>query len=136
MSFGAGPFDLMFSIVPVFIVIVFVIVIGIIVINVIKGISTWKYNNSQPVLTVPAEVVSRRSDVTGNMSNAGAGNGIQHRHVLTTYYVTFEVESGDRLEFLVPDREYGMVVEGDSGKVTFQGTRYLGFVRIRNTTLT
>lgn len=41
----------------------------------------------------------------------------------TTYYVTFEVESGDRIELIVPDREYGLMVEGD------QGTRYISFDR-------
>mgnify|MGYP000784206328 FL=1 len=45
----------------------------------------------------------------------------------TTYYVTFQVESGDRMELSVDDSEYGMLVEGDEGKLTFQGSRYLGF---------
>ena len=37
------------------------------------------------------------------------------------------VESGDRMELSVDDSEYGMLVEGDEGKLTFQGSRYLGF---------
>ena len=45
----------------------------------------------------------------------------------TRYYVTFQVESGDRMEFSVSGREYGLLVEGDTGRLTFQGTRYLGF---------
>ncbi|MCD7839604.1 MAG: DUF2500 domain-containing protein [Erysipelotrichaceae bacterium] len=45
----------------------------------------------------------------------------------TYYYVTFELSSGDRMEFSVKGREYGMLVEGDKGQLTFQGTRYLGF---------
>lgn len=45
------------------------------------------------------------------------------------YYVTFEVESGDRMEFSVYGKEYGMLAEGDEGKLTFQGSRYLGFER-------
>jgi len=49
----------------------------------------------------------------------------------TTYFTTFEVESGDRMELKVPDKEYGMLVEGDEGKLTFQGTRYKGFERNR-----
>ena len=47
----------------------------------------------------------------------------------TWYYVTFEVESGDRIELGVNGTEYGMLVEGDYGKLSFQGTRYLGFER-------
>lgn len=44
-------------------------------------------------------------------------------------YVTFQVESGDRMELNVSGTEYGMLIEGDYGELTFQGTRYLGFVR-------
>ena len=47
----------------------------------------------------------------------------------THYYVTFQFDSGDRLELHVPGREYGMMAEGDVGDLTFQGTRYLGFDR-------
>ena len=47
----------------------------------------------------------------------------------TTYYVTFEVESGDRMEFIVPHSQYGYIAEGDYGKLTFQGTRFLDFQR-------
>lgn len=45
------------------------------------------------------------------------------------YYVTFQFESGDRMEFQVYGSEYGMLAEGDEGKLTFQGTRYLSFER-------
>jgi hypothetical protein len=43
--------------------------------------------------------------------------------------VTFEVKSGDRMELQVQGHEYGMLVEGDFGELTFQGNRYLGFAR-------
>ena len=39
------------------------------------------------------------------------------------------VESGDRMEFAIRGTEYGLLAEGDRGKLTFQGTRYLGFQR-------
>ena len=35
------------------------------------------------------------------------------------------------MELLIPREEYGMLVEGDQGSLTFQGTRYLGFQRRR-----
>ena len=54
---------------------------------------------------------------------------MHHTHTATSYYATFQVESGDRIEFLVSGTEYGMLAEGDSGKLTFQGTRYLNFQR-------
>ena len=36
---------------------------------------------------------------------------------------------GDRLELPVDGSDYGLLVEGDTGKLSFQGTRYLGFQR-------
>ena len=52
-----------------------------------------------------------------------------HMSTSTSYYVTFQVESGDRLELRMSGRDYGMLAEGDDGKLSFQGTRYLGFER-------
>ena len=34
-----------------------------------------------------------------------------------------------RMELSVTGREYGMLSEGDAGRLSFQGTRYLGFER-------
>lgn len=56
--------------------------------------------------------------------------GVNNHSHNTTYYVTFQFESKERMEFLVRGREYGMLVEGDYGRLTFQGIRYLGFERI------
>ena len=44
-------------------------------------------------------------------------------------HISFEVESGDRMEFELRGNEYGLLAEGDLGKLTFQGTRYLSFER-------
>ena len=43
--------------------------------------------------------------------------------------VTFEVESGDRIEFHITGLQYGKLKEGDTGVLSFQGTRYLSFER-------
>ena len=42
---------------------------------------------------------------------------------------TFEVESGDRMELRVPSNEYGYLIVGDQGDLSFQGTRCLSFNR-------
>ena len=106
---------------------VFLLVSSIIVVMIVKGISQWSKNNQSPRLTVPATIVSKRT----NISHHHSGTSNMHHHTSTTYYVTFQVESGDRMEFHVSGQEYGLLVEGDRGKVTFQGTRYLGFARTR-----
>ncbi len=125
-----GSFDLMFSIVPIFIGITFILVFGTIIFGIVRGIKTWSYNNSQPVLTVIAKLVTKRTDVTSHMHNAN-DNGMHHHSASTTYYVTFEVESGDRMEFNIGQKEYGMLVEEDIGRLKFQGSRYLGFERVK-----
>ncbi len=51
------------------------------------------------------------------------------RHASTRYYIAFQVESGDRIELSVSGADYGMLAEGDQGRLTFQGTRFLSFDR-------
>jgi len=108
--------------------IMFLLVFGIIIFTFLKGIGQWNYNNKQPVLTVVARVVTKRANTSRHHHHH---DNHVHSSTSTSYYVTFEVESGDRMEFRVPGREYGMLAEGDLGKLTFQGTRYHSFERIR-----
>ena len=82
-----------------------------------------------PRLTVDAELVSRRTEVSTFHHGGHNGTDMCHTSSSTTYYVTFQVDSGDRMEFSVSGQEYGLLAEGDRGKLTFQGTRYLGFER-------
>ena len=124
MGFGFGMGFDMFSIM---FTIVFVLVIGTFIVTAVKGICQWNKNNNSPRLTVPATVVSKRTNVTRH--HHGGANGHHHHNTSTTYYVTFQVESGDRMELHVAGHEYGLLVEGDNGRLTFQGTRYLGFER-------
>ena len=79
-------------------------------------------------LTVEATVSSKRQNVDVHHHNTGDNNAM-HTTTSTTYYVTFQVASGDRMELRVGGREYGQLAEGDFGELTFQGTRYLGFER-------
>lgn len=104
-----GGFSTMFSLIVA-------LVIGVFIYIFIKGISQWGKNNSSPMLSVPAVAVSKR------IYNA-------HEHA-SQYYVTFQFESGDRTEFSVNGRQFGMIAEQDFGKLTFQGTRFISFERM------
>ena len=117
---GFDLFGVMFTL-------VFVLVIGMFVVTAVRGISQWNKNNNSPRLTVSATIVAKRTNVTHHHHN-GAG-GHHHHHTSTTYYVTFQVDSGDRMELQVDGTEYGMLIEGDRGELSFQGTRYLSFER-------
>ena len=117
-GFGFGLHNVMFTLIPAIIFIT-------ILVTLIKGISQWNKNNQSPRLTVPATIIAKRTNVSHH-HHAGEHH---HHHTSTSYYVTFEVESGDRMEFHVAGHEYGLLMEGDQGKLSFQGTRYLGFER-------
>ena len=132
MFFDSGfGFDFIFPTFFVVILIGFVVVFGIIISRFVQEARERRQNNNSPVLTVAAIVAAKRADVsyyhhhrpmnTDNMQNMN--------YSTTTYYATFQVPSGDRMELRVQDNEYGLLVEGDTGNLTFQGTRYLDFQR-------
>lgn len=116
--FGGG-FEVLFFV-------VFALVIGGFLFTLIRGAAQWHKNNESPRLTVDASLVSRRTEVIRH--HHGGADHIHHT-TSTRYYATFEVESGDRMEFSVSGQEYGLLAEGDEGRLTFQGTRFLGFER-------
>lgn len=125
-SFGFG---LMGSLFPVFFTLMFIAVFGMLIFTMIKGISEWNRNNASPILTVDAKLVAKRAHTSRSSHNHG--NGHIHHSSSTSYYVTFEVESKDRMEFRLDSSEYGMLAEGDVGRLTFQGSRYHSFERTR-----
>ena len=109
-----------FSAFPIMFTIVFVVIIGIFIFVAVRGITTWAKNNNSPKIPAEARIVSKRSQISGGMGDAAAS---------TSYYVTFEFSTGDRKELHIPYNEYGLLAEGDSGILTFQGTRYISFQR-------
>lgn len=131
--FDQNPFDsILFTIGPVFITVIFALVFVTILVGLVRSFGTWRKNNASPILTVPVRVVGKRADVSHHAHHHGNDQMDHHYRASTTYYVTFQVESGDRMEFKVESQEYGLISEGDEGKLTFQGTRYLGFERSRD----
>ena len=117
-GFGFGLFEIMFFIMFGLFFVVFIVTL-------LRGLGEWNKNNHSPKLTVPVTVVAKRTNVSRHH------NGGKHHHTSTstTYYVTFQVESGDRMELHLSGSEYGLIVEGDKGLLTFQGTRFLNFER-------
>lgn len=121
--FGFGMFQVIFYL-------IFFIVVGTIIIRAVKGMSTWHKNNQSPVLTVNAKVITKRTNVCTHHQHHGNNQGM-HTSSSTSYYVTFEVKSGDRIELRVSGQEFGLLVEGDYGELTFQGSRYKSFERVK-----
>jgi hypothetical protein len=116
---GDSMFEFIFHIFPYLFGAVFVLILGSFLFILISNLLKWQKNNNQPKLNVDAKVITKRTEVSGG----------KNRRTYNNYYVTFEVESGDRMELLVKGNDFGVLAEGDEGELHFQGTRYLGFTR-------
>lgn len=99
---------------------------GIVLYTLARGIAEWARNNRSPELSVWAKLVGKRTHVTHHTYNH---SGHMHMTHSRSYYLTFERESGERMEFRVSSRVYALHAEGDTGTLSFQGTRFLDFVR-------
>ncbi len=105
----------------------FLLIFGIVLFSLVNSFLRWRKNNNSPRITVSATVVTKRMDYRRGGVHSREMN--MHHVGYTDYYATFQFESGDRLELPVDGEQYGMLVEGDFGKLTFQGTRYISFIR-------
>lgn len=128
MNGPPGFGSMMSTLFPSLFFLVFFLMIGVVLFIIFQNVRQWNHNNKQPVLTVDAVVVTKRTQVSRRSNRHG--NGHMHTNSSTYYYVTFEVESGDRMELSVNGNDFGMLAERDFGRLRFQGTRYLGFERI------
>ena len=106
--------------------IVFLLVIAMFVFTFVKIITEWVSNNNSPRLSVDAKIVDKNTRTHHHHHHTNGHHHHSHSH---SYYITFEVESGDRMELRVQRSEFGLLVVGDVGVLSFQGTRFLGFER-------
>lgn len=120
MGFGFG---IMSIIVPV----MFLVVFGMIISTLVRDFRRRRKDDASPRLTVSATVVTKRTQVGTHHHNHNNMGSTTYR---TRYFATFQVDSGDRMELQVEDYDFGMLVEGDRGQLTFQGSRFLSFHRI------
>lgn len=113
---GAPPlFNIFFTVISL-------VIGGSILYAIINGISVWSKNNAAEQMTEEARVLTRRTYVSGGSGDSSAR---------TSYYITFEHANGQRTELQVKAEDYGLIVEGDRGMLSCQGTRFLGFERLR-----
>ena len=82
----------------------FALVIGLLILVIVKRAKTWKQNYHSPRLTVTAKIVAKRMDVSSHIRA-----DIPRRVSSTAYYVTFEVEGGERLELCVEGPELSLI---------------------------
>ena len=109
-------FNLMDAVFPILFLGMFGLVFGLMFSTLAKHRKQERKNDASPRLSSDATVVTKRTHVWGD-------------HSRTDYFATFQFESGDRLELEIPRDRFGYLVEGDRGKLHFQGTRFLDFER-------
>jgi hypothetical protein len=118
-----GGFEIMFTIVPIFIVIIFIIVIGGIIFSIVRYVK----NASSPKESTFVSVVAKRMEVR---HHSHPNNDIHHSNSSRTYYyITLEFDNGERKEYLDVKQLYGLVVEGDTGFAQIQGEWIVAFER-------
>ena len=100
--------------------IVAAIIVAVFATVIFRGVRQWRSNNASPVVTATARVVTKRGEVYGGTGDSSAQ---------TAYFATFEMPTGERRELAMPVREFGLIADGDTGQLTYQGTRFKGFKR-------
>jgi len=101
----------------------FIIIIGIMVISVVREIIKWKYNNKQPQNSFEVSIIAKRD--SGMFSRRG---GRFYLNLTIEYYITFKfLHDGSKKEFCLSSIKGEKIKIGDSGILTLQGTRYIGF---------
>ena len=123
-----GFFGIIDVVFPMMFLLFFLMFIFVLAFNIAKSVKTYMKNKNAPRLNVRATIVTKRASTHHSTVHNGPRVGVDS-YSETSYYATFEFESGDRLELCVPKSEYGYLVEGDVGELTFQGTRFLSFIR-------
>ncbi|CAM4261202.1 DUF2500 domain-containing protein [Saccharibacillus endophyticus] len=118
--FDGAPlwFVIPFILIMVLITLTFVFGIGS---AIIKSAKEKRNNEAAGILTVPARVFGKREEMRGGGES----------RVRTVYHLAFELENGERKEFQVEGERYGVTAEGDSGMLTFMGTKFEKFERAR-----
>lgn len=75
-------------------------------------------NESAPEISVPATLVDKNMRSSSNVD----ANGISNQSI--SYYLLFELENGERLEFMVGHGKYKLYVIGDTGILRYQRKRF------------
>lgn len=103
----------------IFLVVWFIMFFGIltvVIVSIGRNLKRERDNKKAPVETADVTVLTKRINVRGE-------------HSYTTYYVTFESDNAVRKEFMVDGELYGLLVEGDKGRLTYQGYKVIDFNR-------
>ncbi len=102
------------------IIILFIVVV--VLLSIAKKYEADKVNgeatqNGGAVKSEQVKVLSKRSEVKGGSHSTS-----------TYYFILFEFDiDGSRREFQVSSEKFGVIIEGDKGRMSYQGEKFLNF---------
>ncbi len=76
-----------------------------------------------PRRTVEAMIVKKRLSCVQHHHGAE----VFTNHERTNYFVTFQLDKNNRIELQVKESQYDLLFDGERGKLTFQGKRFIRF---------
>ena len=110
--------DQAYTIFTVFFIISFSLILFFNIFTVFKSLRTAKQNSRMPRIRAHCKIVAhRKSDVVRQR------NGYTN----TIYYMTFEYDTRDQCEYIVPSDTYSYFVDGDIGMITVRGSEFISF---------
>ena len=112
------------SIMIIAFIVIFILAFIFIIINIFTAPHLPKIDRNAPIDTIKAKVIAKRTDISGSHFHNDNLNMIN-----THYYVTFELYNKERKEFIVDSNNYGLLIEGDEGMLTYQGIIFKSFDR-------
>jgi hypothetical protein len=86
--------------------------------------------DTSPVVTVNVSVASKHEYSLQGLNNFMLTSYASYA-LTKSYYAAFETETGGIKELKLTKREFDSLDEGDSGKLTYQGTEYRDFEKIK-----
>ena len=107
-------------------IILFATIIGFSIIFIVVH---WIKDKRSPRIVVYSTISNKRTQKDNVYRQRNAAPGM-HTHKIITYYVTFDSETGEQIELRVSKLKYSKLRKGYKGKLTFQGTKYIGFERV------
>lgn len=93
--------------------------------QILRSVAEWNDNNRQPVTEVAASLAAKREEAEKELAPSDDNHFPQP--LAPQHFATFTLENGETLEFLIQRSEFDQLNTGESGTLSYQGTRYLGF---------
>lgn len=106
-------------------IVMFSIIIGLSLIIIIRQ---WWKNKKSPLIVTQSTISGKRIEEHYIRSKRSNSLGYRTRKVLI-YYITFSLEGGEHIELRTNESVYLDLKNGDYGKLTFKGSKYIEFVK-------